>query len=145
MLKNVKNEKKIADYIFIYNLILQNNTRIEYKFLKKFLGQHLWSLKPLNIYHPIAIIGVFFLTIFLMQISPILLYAYGYNQYILNINNFNQQKQRQKTFNQQIIDNNQSCCDGYGTHIAAIFILLLIVIAKSSTLYALTILYQVNI
>lgn len=122
----------------------------KYKNFTLIIGQHLWLLRQLNIYDPIVIIGIFVLTILLMQISPILLYAYGYNRYMLNVNNFNQQKhlnrQQNETFNQQTtIEHNspQSCCDGYGTHIAAIFILLLILAAKSSTLYALTILYQV--
>lgn len=105
-----------------------------------------------------------------MQISPILLYAYGFNKYMLSIYDFNQRKHlRQSLTNPQnaaadsfseqntttrnsnsynnlpINSSSQACCDGYGTHIAAIVILLLILAAKSSTLYALTLLYQVII
>ncbi|KAI1708920.1 protein tincar [Ditylenchus destructor] len=131
------------------------------------IGQHLWSLRPLLLYHPLAVLACFVITLFLMHISPVALYAYGYNKYLQSVYMFRRSRGPPSTAmngNNGVINGSSMpgtpssaaigrftnencrppamCCDGYGPHISAIFILIAIVAAKSSTLYALTLLYQ---
>ncbi|KHN72442.1 Protein tincar [Toxocara canis] len=122
------------------------------------LGQYLSSSKPLKIYHPLAIIATYVTTMVLINIAPIALYTYGYNKYFVNLmalqykNSARNQgtsvngppseysEYRRRSYQKPPAA--KLCCDGYAPHITAIILLVLIVIVKAPTIYALMVLYQ---
>uniref|UniRef100_A0A915C145 Protein tincar n=1 Tax=Parascaris univalens TaxID=6257 RepID=A0A915C145_PARUN len=122
------------------------------------LGQYLSSSRPLKVYHPLAIIATYVTTMMLINIAPIALYTYGYNKYFVNLmtvqykNSGRNQgtsingppseysEYRRRSYQKPPVV--KLCCDGYAPHITAIVLLVLIVIAKAPTIYALMVLYQ---
>lgn len=119
------------------------------------LGQYLVQSRNWPFYHPLAIIATFVASLVLMTLAPIALYSYGYNKYFVNVVNF-QAKIRiragssagqsdysdYKRRNYSRPPSRELCCDGYAPHTIAIVLLVLIVVARASTIYALMILYQ---
>ncbi|VDP12646.1 unnamed protein product [Onchocerca flexuosa] len=122
------------------------------------LGQYLISSRPLKIYHPYAIIATYLTTIILISIAPIALYMYGYSKYFISMSNVRQKNAFRSQANSingaqseyseyrlqssSKVPQSKLCCDGYASHIFAIILLVLIVIAKAPTIYAHMVIYQ---
>ncbi|VDK63503.1 unnamed protein product [Onchocerca ochengi] len=122
------------------------------------LGQYLISSRPLKIYHPYAIIASYVTTIILISIAPIALYMYGYSKYFISMSNVRQKsafRSQASSINgaqseyseyrlrsSSKVPQGKLCCDGYASHIFAIILLVLIVIAKAPTIYAHMVIYQ---
>ncbi|VDK46690.1 unnamed protein product [Anisakis simplex] len=120
--------------------------------------QYLSSSKPLKIYHPLAIIATYVTTMVLINIAPIALYTYGYNKYFVNLmalqyknsarnqgTSVNGPPSEYSEYRRRSYQRSPAaklCCDGYAPHIIAIVLLVLIVIVKAPTIYALMVLYQ---
>lgn len=75
---------------------------LKYKLI--YLGQYLWALKALHVYHPILIISTFFITIVLIQIPPTILYSYGYNKYVTSLASYRKAARQ----NQQLLSKNSN-------------------------------------
>ncbi|KAL3106718.1 hypothetical protein niasHT_019846 [Heterodera trifolii] len=45
------------------------------------MGQYLWALRGLPLYHPLAIVASFWLTVVLMHVAPVALYSFGYGKF----------------------------------------------------------------
>ncbi|CAG9539216.1 unnamed protein product [Cercopithifilaria johnstoni] len=122
------------------------------------LGQYLISSRPLKIYHPSAIIITYVTTIMFISFAPIALYMYGYSKYFINMSNVRQKSAfrsqassisgTQSEYSEYRLRSSSKvpqarlCCDGYVSHIFAIILLVLIVIAKAPTIYAHMVIYQ---
>ncbi|WKY16218.1 hypothetical protein Q1695_001142 [Nippostrongylus brasiliensis] len=120
------------------------------------LGQYLVQSRNWPFYHPYAIIATFVASLVLMIMAPIALYSYGYNKYFVNVMNFQAKNHIRagssagqsseysdyKRRNYARPPSRELCCDGYAPHTIAIVLLVLIVIVRAPTIYALMILYQ---
>ncbi|VDL74172.1 unnamed protein product [Nippostrongylus brasiliensis] len=120
------------------------------------LGQYLVQSRNWPFYHPYAIIATFVASLVLMIMAPIALYSYGYNKYFVNVMNFQAKNHIRagssagqsseysdyKRRNYARPASRELCCDGYAPHTIAIVLLVLIVIVRAPTIYALMILYQ---
>uniref|UniRef100_A0A7I4Z6J0 Protein tincar n=1 Tax=Haemonchus contortus TaxID=6289 RepID=A0A7I4Z6J0_HAECO len=119
------------------------------------LGQYLVQSRNWPFYHPHAIVGTFVASLMLMLMAPIALYSYGYNKYFVNVMNFQAKNHIRagssagqseysdyKRRNYARPPSSELCCDGYAPHTIAIVLLVLIVIVRAPTIYALMILYQ---
>ncbi|CAD5220303.1 unnamed protein product [Bursaphelenchus xylophilus] len=121
------------------------------------IGQHLAVASQLAIYLPTVILGTFVGTIILMMIAPVIVYAYGYNKYYTTVKakyEADAPISKQNAPNVGLLDDFDGgrqkdsytlpslCCDGYGPHVTAIFLLVFLVIIKAPTIYALLLLYQ---
>ncbi|ETN83675.1 hypothetical protein NECAME_07280 [Necator americanus] len=119
------------------------------------LGQYLIQSRNWPFYHPYAIIITFIGSLLLMTTAPIALYSYGYNKYFVNVMNFQAKNHiragssagqseysEYKRRNYSRPPNRELCCDGYAPHTLAIVLLVLIVVVRAPTIYALMILYQ---
>ncbi|EPB79360.1 hypothetical protein ANCCEY_01519 [Ancylostoma ceylanicum] len=119
------------------------------------LGQYLVQSRNWPFYHPYAIIATFIGSLVLMTTAPVALYSYGYNKYFVNVMNVQAKNHiragssagqseysEYKRRNYSRPPSRELCCDGYAPHTVAIVLLVLIVVVRAPTIYALMILYQ---
>ncbi|KIH69291.1 hypothetical protein ANCDUO_00367 [Ancylostoma duodenale] len=119
------------------------------------LGQYLVQSRNWPFYHPYAIIATLVGSLVLMTTAPVALYSYGYNKYFVNVMNFQAKNHiragssagqseysEYKRRNYSRPPSRELCCDGYAPHTVAIVLLVLIVVVRAPTIYALMILYQ---
>ncbi|CAJ0947364.1 unnamed protein product, partial [Mesorhabditis belari] len=114
------------------------------------IGQYLLYDRNLRMLHPYAVLGEFLAAAFFTHLSGIMLYAYGYNKYFMCVAN-QQAKNVSRSGTSEYTDfsrrhqshrANELCCDGYGPHMSTIFMLVLIIAAKSPYVYAFVQIWQ---
>uniref|UniRef100_A0A914GW45 Uncharacterized protein n=1 Tax=Globodera rostochiensis TaxID=31243 RepID=A0A914GW45_GLORO len=120
------------------------------------MGQHLWALRSLTLYHPLAIVAAFWLTVALMHIAPIALYSFGYGKFAATQNRLFRLRRfsvppsssevggcqmRSVGMNGWSYDR-EIICDGYTPHVVAILLLLTIAAVKAPAFYAIGLIYQ---
>ncbi|VDM55018.1 unnamed protein product [Angiostrongylus costaricensis] len=119
------------------------------------LGQYLVQSRNWPFYHPYVIVLTYVTSLVLMTIGPIALYSYGYNKYFVNVMSYQAKNHLcvsstggqseysdYKRRNYTRLPSRELCCDGYAPHTIAIILLVLIVVVRAPTIYALMILYQ---
>ncbi|CAJ0565086.1 unnamed protein product, partial [Mesorhabditis spiculigera] len=114
------------------------------------IGQYLLYDKNMKMLHPYAVLGEFLASAVLTHLAGMMLYAYGYNKYFMSVahhqaknvsrhgtseyTDFSRRHQAHRTA--------ELCCEGYGPHMATIFLLVLIIAVKAPYVYAFVQIWQ---
>ncbi|KAL3094713.1 hypothetical protein niasHT_022195 [Heterodera trifolii] len=120
------------------------------------MGQYLWALRGLPLYHPLAIVASFWLTVVLMHVAPVALYSFGYGKFAATQNRLLRMRRSPiasangggggcaKRDNGMIgwSYGREIICDGYTPHVLAIVLLLTIAAIKAPAFYAIGLIYQ---